>query len=635
MPGVVALRVDNRKPVFTIDRSTRFLTYSKVLTMKLRLKHHSYWLSLMVLACSSDGGPSADQASTDPSGSSTSTSVAPTSGTGGAISPTVSPTSISPVGPTAGVGPVGPTGSAVSPGTTGTASGVGPSGSTAPVSPAVDPSGVNPTTDVSPTSTASSDTTSAEPVNPVNPEPDVPEPSLIVSSNNSFWQVGEVTPVDTGTPNFTVRSSTTYQKWHGWGGTFNEAGWDALKVLSAEERDRAIKLLFSKNDGLGLDWGRIPIGASDYALSRYTLSSAPGQFDISRDEENLIPYIRAAQAIKGDVKYWASPWTPPPWAKTGADGDGYDKGNFNPEFADEYADYFVSWIQAYETAGIPIDAIMPQNEAGWAQSYPTCRFGPATDSTLNMDVGVNDPRTLATFVDAHLFPKLDAAGLETNVWFGTLSNNKYDPLHWGDMKAKPSAKRIVGVGLQWETVAQVQNVLSDGYLVMQSEHKCGNYPWLDNRVNNVADANKDTFLPTLAPNNFAYGEESWDLFTQWIQLGVHVYSAWNMVLDTGGFNLDQVRKWPQNSLLVVDREKKTLTATPYYYAFRHLAQYVDVDAVRVDINGDALAFKNPDGSIVAVMRTTAAGNQIVSIDGTLLQFAATGNGWATVNWKPQ
>ncbi len=108
-----------------------------------------------------------------------------------------------------------------------------------------------------------------------------------------------------------------------------------------------------------------------------------------------------------------------------------------------------------------------------------------------------------------------------------------------------------------------------------------------------------------------------------------------MVLDTGGFNLDEQREWPQNSLLVVDRDAKTLKVTPYYYAYRHLAQYVDVGAKRVEITGDALAFKNPDGSIVAVMRTAAAGNQIVSIDGKLLQFAATGNGWVTVNYKPE
>src|SRR5690606_20097606 len=120
----------------------------------------------------------------------------------------------------------------------------------------------------------------------------------------------------------------------------------------------------------------------DYALERYTLSDGPASFTVARDQQYLIPYIKAAQAIKDDVIYWASPWTPPPWMKTGeTESSGYDKGIFNTANYQDYADFFVSWIQAYEAEGIPIDSVMPQNEPGWAQSYPTCAFGPATDST--------------------------------------------------------------------------------------------------------------------------------------------------------------------------------------------------------------------------------------------------------------
>jgi glucosylceramidase len=599
---------------------------------KLRPSANSFWLGCLVLACSTPDNQASDQSSTDPSGTgSSTTSSAQTSGTGmsGAVSPTTSTTA--PVGTTGSVAPaVGPTASTVNPTPTTPGSGaVGPSGSSGPDTATTAPVGPS-SSGVSPSGSTTDASTSSP---PVNPEPDVPPPSLVVSSENKYWEVGEVTPVDAGTPNFTVTSATTHQTWHGWGGTFNEAGWDALQELSADDQAKAISLLFSTTDGLGLDWGRIPIGPSDYAIERYTLSDAPGQFAIDHDLEYLIPFVHAAQQVKNDVKYWASPWTPPPWAKTGGENGGYDKGVFNTEYYEEYADFFVSWIKAYEAEGIPIDAVMPQNEPGWAQSYPTCRFGPARDSTQNVDVGATDPLTLATFVDGHLFPKLDAASLATKVWFGTLSNNIFDTDHWEDMLTKPSANRIIGVGLQWETIAQVESVLAAGeYLVMQSEHRCGNYPW--GTSESYITHKVDQMPSELAPNDFNYGQESWDLFVDWIKRGVHIYSAWNMVLDTHGTNLDAVRVWNQNALLVVDRDTNELKITPYYYVFRHLTQYVDVNAVRIEISGNALAFKNPDGSIVAVMRTAAAGNQIVSIDGTLLQFAATGNGWATVNWKP-
>ena len=98
-------------------------------------------------------------------------------------------------------------------------------------------------------------------------------------------------------------------------------------------------------------------------------------------------------------------------------------------------------------------------------------------------------------------------------------------------------------------------------------------------------------------NDHLYGEESWQLIRDWIVSGVNSYSAWNMVLDTVGKSLDG---WPQNALLTVDRAAKKLNITPAYYTFRHYSQYIAVGATRIGLTGstDALAFKNPDGSIV-------------------------------------
>ncbi|MBN2577244.1 MAG: glucosylceramidase, partial [Deltaproteobacteria bacterium] len=133
----------------------------------------------------------------------------------------------------------------------------------------------------------------------------------------------------------------------------------------------------------------------------------------------------------------------------------------------------------------------------------------------------------------------------------------------------------------------------------------------------------------------AYGVESWGYIRDWIKAGVHVYSAWNMVLDTAGKNLDTTRPWPQNALLVVDRGSKTLTLTPAYYVFRHCSQFVDPGSKRVETSGgDALAFKNSDGGIVTVMYNSGGAKKaIVSVGGKRLQFDLPGNGWATVNWK--
>jgi glucosylceramidase len=160
--------------------------------------------------------------------------------------------------------------------------------------------------------------------------------------------------------------------------------------------------------------------------------------------------------------------------------------------------------------------------------------------------------------------------------------------------------------------------------IVQSEHKCGNYPW-----------ETATFNPDTAPNDYAYAVESWGLISDWITAGATSYSAWNMVLDKDGKNLDTMRPWPQNALLTVDKAAKTLTVTPVYYVFRHLSQFVDPGATRLETTGgDALAFKNPDGTLVAVLYNSGAAKQsIVALGGKKFEVALPQNGWATVNWK--
>src|SRR3569623_2895986 len=151
----------------------------------------------------------------------------------------------------------------------------------------------------------------------------------------------------------------------------------------------------------------------------------------------------------------------------------------------------------------------------------------------------------------------------------------------------------------------------------QTEHMCGNYPWLK------------PFNAVAAPNDDAYAVESWGLIRDWINAGATAYSAWNMVLDTTGVGIDTTRVWPQDALLVVDTANKTLVAPPAYYDFRHLSRFVAPGAKVVKVTGgDAVAFKNPDGSLVAVLHNAGAARAMtVSMAGKTLRFAMPTVGW--------
>src|SRR5204862_8099433 len=111
------------------------------------------------------------------------------------------------------------------------------------------------------------------------------------------------------------------------------------------------------------------------------------------------------------------------------------------------------------------------------------------------------------------------------------------------------------------------------------------------------------------------------------------YSAWNMVLDTNGKGIDTVRQWSQDTLIAVNTSSKALILTPAFYVFRHCSQFVQSGASVVTTSGgDAIAFKNPDGSVVAVMYNSggANANYVVQIKGMKYQFSMPGAGWATV-----
>ncbi len=122
-----------------------------------------------------------------------------------------------------------------------------------------------------------------------------------------------------------------------------------------------------------------------------------------------------------------------------------------------------------------------------------------------------------------------------------------------------------------------------------------------------------------APNDIAYGVESWGRIRRLDPQGRDLYSAWNMVLDTIGRSLDTVRPWAQNALLAVDVSGKKLVITPTYYVFRHVSQFTDAGAKVLSASGDALAWKNPDGSTVAVIYNGGgAKKMIVSMAGKKL-----------------
>ncbi len=444
--------------------------------------------------------------------------------------------------------------------------------------------------------------------------------TCITSAPDAYWKTATVADSKAETVDVTSDANAVAQTWEGFGGSFNEMGWNYL--TTKEMKDELIQLCFGK-DGCRFSWGRIPIGASDYAMDRYTENETADDFEmknfsIERDKKLLIPYIKAAQAVKPDIKFWASPWTPPTWMKRAPfqprATSNFDGGKMkdDDQTFNAYALYLVKFIQEYEKQGIKVEVVSPQNEPNYEQNYPSCRWN-AQQFTKFLPV---------------LDGALKTAKLDTKVMLGTMSNPQGDLQIINSVVSNPETKKLVSmVGVQWGVADQLTRannaVAASGLPIWLTEHRCGNYP-------NQQRTNWD-----LAPNNQAYARDSWGYIRAAIKGGVTSYSAWNLVLDKVGWGNDTDRKWAQNALMVAEDGK--LTKTPCYYVFRHLGQFVDPGAkvLKVD-NAQALAFKNPDGSMVAVIYAAAGAGKAdytLSMAGKKIAFAMPADGWATVKVK--
>ena len=128
--------------------------------------------------------------------------------------------------------------------------------------------------------------------------------------------------------------------------------------------------------------------SNDFADSYYSLDDVSGDnsmtnFSLHRDSTKLIPFIRAAQAYKPNLRFWASPWTPPSWMKNNNYYCNVTPGNSTTAAQNSmksdattltaYALYLSKAVQEFKKAGINIEFITCQNEPDQIDhNYPTC-----------------------------------------------------------------------------------------------------------------------------------------------------------------------------------------------------------------------------------------------------------------------
>jgi glucosylceramidase len=101
---------------------------------------------------------------------------------------------------------------------------------------------------------------------------------------------------------------------------------------------------------------------------------------------------------------------------------------------------------------------------------------------------------------------------------GTMSNGDKDPAIVTSVLNDPTAKKYIKViGMQWGMLSHVGDAKSAGVNIWQTEHVAGNCPFGGTNCKAASSSN--------APNDQAYGVESWNLIRDWIKTGITSYSA--------------------------------------------------------------------------------------------------------------
>ncbi|AQS07535.1 glycoside hydrolase family 30 protein [Clostridium beijerinckii] len=369
----------------------------------------------------------------------------------------------------------------------------------------------------------------------------------------------------------------SYQTIDGFGGCFNELGYIALKKIPNDKKEEVFRNLFDPEE-CNFTYCRLPIGANDYAESWYSLNETKGDyemknFSIERDKECLIPYIKEAEKYSGELNLFASPWSPPTWMKF---PEVYNFGTliWEEKNLKAYALYFKKFIEEYQKEGIKINQVHIQNEPIADQKFPSC---------------VWSGKQLRDFIKEYIGPLFEENKLDAEIWLGTL-NSPYDD--YGDenwqfgqynnfantvLSDKDAKRYINGVGYQWggkHALLQTRIAYPEMKLI-QTENECGE-----------------------GKNSWEYAEYVFNLMWTYFINGVSAYTYWNMVLEEEGIS---TWGWKQNSLITVTKDND-VKYNPEYYLMRHFSKYIKQGAtmkgLKGDFAGNALAFENPDGSVV-------------------------------------
>jgi glucosylceramidase len=419
-----------------------------------------------------------------------------------------------------------------------------------------------------------------------------------------------------------IDPAKSFQTITGLGSSLEPATCFNLSQLDEKQRARALAMLLGDDS----DWGsgicmnlmRVSMGTPDFTGDPwYSYDDRPAgeidpeltHFSIESDRRYILPVLKEACAENPELRFFASPWSPPGWMKTTGSLIG---GEVIPEFYSAYARYFVAFIRAYEAEGIPIHAVTVQNEPGVDRSkgdpkwhYPSCHWTAEQERT---------------FIRDHLGPALRDAGLRTGIW---CYDHNFNETPTPDDAGIDYPRTILSDPVAAKFVA---GVAFHGYV---------------GEPNGMAVFHRELpRVPIHFTEGSVFGLDGGARLIAILRNDASSYNAWVTMLDD--------KQKPNNgpfeagrTIIELDSKTKTTTLRFDYFLYGQFMKFIERGATRIgsESKGDGLAtvaFRNPDGRLVLVVvhRGKEATRTQLECQGRTCVLDVPAEAVLTLVWKP-
>ena len=409
-----------------------------------------------------------------------------------------------------------------------------------------------------------------------------------------------------------LHPEATFNSFQGFGAAITESAASAWMKMSQDKKAEFIRAYFSTEDGLGYTFGRISIHSCDFSLSPYsyveendfTLDS----FDISREEELVIPMIKAAMDSVKDIKLLASPWSPPPYMKDNGEWQG---GYLKPECYQLWADYIRKYILEMKKRGIELWGVTTQNETRHHQSWESCVY------TAEQE---------AKFVKENLGPSLD--GTNTKIFvYDHCKERIFERClkYYNDFELK---KYIDGIACHWYSgdhfgeIELCRKIFPDKEIIMSE------------------GCTFSSEKSMIKPNAWKMSEKYAHDIMGNLNAGLDVFFDWNITLneECGPHHWREGRNHC-DAAIFCDTKNNELVYHPNYYMIGQFSKFIRPGAVRIGLSSytsklEATAFRNTDGSIATVVYNNSNSDikYTIRVNGMLLERESKPHSVETVSF---